>query len=76
MGHFTAAETQRDLGLVTILEKADQITQLDAVITNVRSRAEFDFLDLDLLLLLFRRMTALALLVLELAEIHDPAYGW
>src|SRR5262245_66239712 len=49
--HLAAAETQRHLGLVAILEELDQLPKLDLIVTLVGSGPELDFLDLDLLLL-------------------------
>jgi hypothetical protein len=47
VSHFTTAETQRDLGLVTLFQELGQVAQLDVVIAVIRARAEFDFLDLN-----------------------------
>ena len=49
--HLAAAEAQRHLGLVALLEEPDQVAQLDLVVALVGARPELDFLDLDLLLL-------------------------
>jgi len=73
--HFAAAKPQRHLGLVAFAEKPDQIPQLDLVITFIGSGPELDFLDLDLLELEPRFVCSLGLAVLELPEVHDPAYG-
>jgi len=34
VGHFTAPKTQRDLRLVALIQKSDQITQLDLVVAS------------------------------------------
>jgi len=48
---FTTAKTQRDLALVTLIQETLDVAQLDVVVTIVGPGAEFDFLDLDDLLL-------------------------
>ena len=55
VGHLTTAETQRDLGLIAIFEKANQAAEFYLIVTFISTRAEFNFLNLDnfLLLLLF-----------------------
>ncbi|CFO05466.1 Uncharacterised protein [Bordetella pertussis] len=73
MGHFPATEAQRDLGLVSLFEEAAQVTQLDLVVALVGRRAEFDFLDLDDLLLRPGLGLAFLFLVLELTVIHQAA---
>jgi hypothetical protein len=45
--HLTAAETQRDLGLIAIFEELDEVTQLDIVVAIIGTRTEFDFLPGD-----------------------------
>jgi hypothetical protein len=72
--HFASAETQRDLGLVSLFQKADQVPDLDCVIAVIGAGPELDFLDLDLLLLELRVMCTLGFLVLEFAEVHQAAY--
>src|SRR5450631_3338241 len=74
MRHFPATVTQRYLRLVAFAEEPDQVSQLDLVVAIVGTRPEFDFLDLYLLELELGFVRALGLPVLELAEIHDPAY--
>src|SRR5687768_10532964 len=71
--HLAPAEAQRDLRLVAFAQELDQVTKLDLVIAFVGARPELDFLDLDLLQLELGFMLLLALPVLELAVIHDPA---
>src|SRR5690349_17110151 len=51
VSHFAATETQRDFRLVAVFEEANEIAELDVVIAIIGTRAEFDFLDLDDLLL-------------------------
>ena len=50
------------LGLVTFSQEAGEITQFDLVIPLFRTRPEFYFLDLNLLLLALRCMGLLVLL--------------
>src|SRR5690606_11181081 len=73
MGHFAAAKADRDLDLVALREKPPQVAHLDLVVADIGGRPELEFLDLDLLGLLPRRVRLLLLIELELAEIHDPA---
>ena len=73
VGHFTATEPQRHLGLVAFLEEAAQVAQLDLVVALVGGRTEFDFLDLDDLLLRTSFGLTLLLLVLELTVVHQTA---
>ena len=73
VGHLAAAEPQRHLHLVAVLEEADHVAHLDIVVMGVGVRAELDLLDLDDLLLLPRLAFALLRFVLELAEVHDLA---
>ncbi|MNC54194.1 hypothetical protein D3C75_1036660 [compost metagenome] len=71
MGHLTTAETQCDLGLIALFEKAYQAAEFYLIIAIVGTRTEFDFLNLDnflLLLLFLRRFT---LFIKELAVVHD-----
>ena len=49
--HFAPPETQGDLDLVAFGKKLRQVSQLDVVVPDIRTRAELDFLDLNLLLL-------------------------
>lgn len=74
MCHFTTAETQCDFGLVALFQKANQVAQFYLIVAFISSRTEFDFLNLDLFLLLFLLFLGLALLVEELTVIHHPAY--
>jgi hypothetical protein len=73
--HFAAAESQRHLGLVSVLEETLEIAQLDLVITLFRPGTEFNFLDMDLLLLFLCRMVLFANFKKILPIIHDPANG-
>src|SRR5690349_20833839 len=75
VGHFTAAEADRDLDLVAFGDEATQVADLDLVVALVRRGTELELLDLLLLRLLARRVRLLLLLELELAEVHDPAHG-
>jgi len=72
VSHFPTAKTQRDFRLVAIFEEAREVTQFHVVVTVVGARPEFDFLDLNDLLLEFRLVLLLGFRVLELAVIHQP----
>ena len=73
--HLTAPEADRDLRLVPVLEEPADVPGLELIIVLVRLRPHLHFLDLDDRLLLARVLRPAALLVLELAEVHDPADG-
>jgi len=75
VSHFATTEAKRNFGFVTVIQETLQITQLDLVITLVGSRAEFDFLDLNDLLLRPGFRLAFLLLVLELTVVHQAADG-
>ena len=71
--HLAAAEAQRHLRLVALVEELDQLAELDLVVALVGAGAELDFLDLDLLLLELRLVGLLLLAVAELAVVHQLA---
>ena len=71
VGHLTTAETQRDLGLIAIFEKANQAAELYLIVTFISTRAEFNFLNLDNFLLLLLFLRRLTLFIKELAVVHD-----
>ena len=71
--HLAAAEEDRRLHLVAVLEEALDVLLLELVIVLVHLRTELDLLDLDDLLVLPRLARALLLLVLVLPEVHDAA---
>jgi hypothetical protein len=73
MGQLAAAEEDCRLDLVAVREEALDVLLLEIVIVLVDLRAEFDLLDLDHPLMLLGFARPLLLLVLVLAEIHDPA---
>src|SRR6185503_5103261 len=73
MRHLPAAEEDRRLDLVAILEEALDVLLLELVVVLVDLGAELDLFDLDHLLVLPSLTRALLLLVLILAEIHDAA---
>lgn len=69
--HFPAFKTHGNFGFVAIVEEFDQIAQFDLVVTFLGARPEFDFLDLDLLLLLLGGLQFFILFKLVFAVIHD-----
>lgn len=75
MGDFTPAETQCDLALVAIFQKATDVAHLDVIVTVICAGAKLDFLDFDDLLLGLGFRCLLLFLVLELAVVHQPAHG-
>src|ERR1700694_4564392 len=73
MRHFAAAEAQGDFDLVALIEKAPHRAHLHLVIVIVDHRSEFDFLDLDDLLLFSGFGCFLLRLILVLADIQNLA---
>src|SRR6185503_11780760 len=71
--HLAPAEKDRRLDLVAVLEKALDVLLLELVVVLVDLGPELDLLDEDHFLVLLGLASALLLLVLELAEVHDPA---
>ncbi len=61
------------MGLVALLEKLDQVAQLDLVVALVGPGPKFHFLHVDLLLLELRLVGLFRLPVLELAVVHELA---
>ena len=76
MRHLSTTKTKRDLCLVTVFEESNQVSQFNPIVTDIRARSELNFLDLHLLLLSLRRVSALAFFILVFAEIHNPANRW
>src|SRR4029078_3565529 len=76
MRHLTTAEEDRRLHLVAFGEEALDVLLLEVVIVFIHLRAELDLLDLDHALVLLGLARPLLLLLLVLAEIHDPADRW
>ena len=76
MSHLAPSEPDRYFRLVTLTQKFDQAPQLGLVITFIGAWPEFDFLDLNLLLLLSTLLRLLVLIKPEFAVIHDAAYRW
>ena len=71
VGHLTTAETQRDLGLIAIFEKANQAAEFYLIVAFIGTRTEFNFLNLDNFLLLLLFLRRLTLFIKELAVVHD-----
>jgi hypothetical protein len=76
VGHFTAAEAHRDLGLVAFLQEADQVAHLHLIVALFSAGAKLHFLDLDLLLLALRCVRLLVLFEQEFAKVHDATDRW
>ena len=74
--HLPAPESQGDLRLVTVLKKLHELPELNLLIAFLRSRAKLDFLDVNLLLLAFRRLVLLVQFEQVLPKIHDAAHRW
>ena len=73
MGHFTAAEGEKNFYFITLLQKSNRVAGFCLEIIVIDIRMHLDFLDLLLDLLAFRFPLTLALLILELAKVHDAA---
>ena len=76
MRHPAGAETEGDLDFIAIPEKLDTVADLDlkiVVINKAHLGGDGDALHVGLALLLASLTLALALLVLELPVVHDPA---
>ena len=75
VGHFPAAEPERDLYLHFLTQEIDGAARLDAEIVRVNGRAELDFLDLVGVLVFPGFLFLLRLFVAELAVIDQAADG-
>src|SRR5579885_1539442 len=73
MGQLAALVAQRDLDLVALFQETHQGAQFGLVVRLFGRRPELDLLDLDLSLLLARRLLGLVSLIDELAVVHDLA---
>ena len=71
MSHFTAAKTQCNLGLVTVLQKPNQIAQLDLIVAFISSRPKLHLFNLSLFLLFLLQSYFLLYIKDMLAVIHD-----
>ena len=72
---FTTPEPDVGFDLVALIQETNDVVLLELVIVLVSVGPEFDFLDLDAMLLLLRFVLLLLLLVGELAVVHDFANG-
>jgi hypothetical protein len=71
--HLPTSESQGDFRFVTVLQELREFPELYLVIAFVRSRAKFDFLDVNLFLFSFRRLVFLVLLEQVLANPSSSA---
>jgi hypothetical protein len=71
VGIFTAAILQGDLDLVALVNETLNLAQLVFKIARIGRGMEFDFLNLNNLLVFARLFTLNALLITELAIVHD-----
>src|SRR5438477_5721618 len=72
--HLAAAEADRGLDLVAVLQEADDVVLLEIEVMLVDAGAELHLLDDDHLLLLLRLAGLLLLLEDELSVVHDLAH--
>ena len=75
MSHLTAAETKRNLYLVTLCKELSCGVDLGVYIIGIDVGRNTDLLDVNLMLLLTCFLLLAELLVLILAVIGDLAYG-
>ena len=73
--HLSTTELQRDLDLVALFDESDDVACLGVEVAPADLRPVLDFLHRHVGRLLPRFLGLLALFVLELAVIHDPANG-
>jgi len=73
VGHLAAAEHDRDLDLVLVLQEAQHVSLLRLVVVLADFGTELDLLDDDLALVLARLLRLLLELVAVLAEVHHAA---
>jgi hypothetical protein len=75
VGGLAAAEHDRDLHAVAVLEEADDVTLLGLVVVLSDLRAQLDLAHRHLLLVLAGLLRLLLLLVLVLRVVEDPDHG-
>jgi hypothetical protein len=73
MCDFPTAEHHGDLGLVPLFQEAADMLDFEGQVMVVGLGAELHFLDLDVDLFLLGFLQFFALLIFELAEVHDAA---
>ena len=74
MGHFTAAEADGDLDLVTGFQELDGVVHLGIKVVFVDFQRQAHFLEFDRVLVLARFLLTLRLLEFVLAVVHDLAH--
>ncbi len=75
MLHLPAPEKHGDLNLILLLEEFKRVLQLGLVIMLVDIGLNPDLFQVDLPLVLLGFPLLLFLVILEFAEVYDPAYG-
>lgn len=73
--HLAATESQGDLDLVTLIQEFHHRAHFHLIVIGVCAGTEFDFLDLDDLLLFARFSLALLGLIFVFAKVHNLANG-
>src|SRR5215468_2878825 len=76
VGDLAAAERDRELDLVLLLQERPSVLQLGEVVVILDLGTELHFLEMNDVLFLARDALALRLLVLELSVVHDAADRW
>src|SRR6056300_1405227 len=74
MSMLTTTETHGHFCFVAFFEELAQVSQLDVVVTNVSTRREFNFLNLDLLMFFAGFLFLLLSFKNKLAVIHYSTY--
>lgn len=75
MGNFSSPEDQSDLRFVPFFEKTPYMLDFKLKVMIIRLGTKFHLFKLNMNLLLFGLLQFLALLVLELSVVHNPADG-
>ena len=76
MSHLTTAKLQRDFDLVALVDESDDVTCLGVEVALADFWPVLHFLHRDIRRLLPSLFGLLALLVFELAVVHDATDGW
>ncbi len=76
MNYFPSPKCDSHLYLVALANKLPDAPLLDVHVMNICPGSHLNLLDLDDCLFLLGFLGLFALLITELAVIHDPAYRW
>ncbi len=76
VSHFATSELQRDLDLVTLLEKLVDVAHFGVEVTLADLWLELHLFHRDLNRLLARFLDSLRFFITKLAVVHNATYGW